>query len=118
MSEFQGTPGPWCVDTTFALGAYGVWTDYPHPENPGHDGAGYAVQICSMTVDGWLKSPISKSERNANAALLAAAPDLLASAVRLRGAMSRYDLDGLFGHDEEMLNAMQSVDDAVAKATT
>lgn len=83
MSEPKHTPGPWSVDTTVALGAYGVWTACPHPKNPGHDGSGYQVQICSVTVPEktWFKadSIISKAERNANADLIAAAPALLAA---------------------------------------
>jgi len=70
------TPGPWEVDGTVALGAYGVWTAYPHPQNPGHDGVGYPVQVCSVAVGDWRQGPIGQDERGANAALIAAAPDL------------------------------------------
>ena len=74
------TPGPWVVDETVALGAYGVWTAYPHPQNPGHDGAGYQVQVCAMTCGEWVGKDaiIGKAERNANARLIAAAPEMLA----------------------------------------
>lgn len=70
MSEH--TPGPWCVDETKALGAYGVWTGYA--THPGHDGQGYASQICSLLP---AKGEIGREQRDANARLIAAAPDLL-----------------------------------------
>lgn len=68
------TPGPWRVDTTKALGAYGVWTAYP--THPGHDGAGYESQICSMMP---FERMGDREKRDADAALIAAAPDLLAA---------------------------------------
>lgn len=58
------TAGPWEVDTTKALGTYGVWTAYvTHPD---HDGAGYPSQICQMPV-----VEMDRKERDANAALFA-----------------------------------------------
>lgn len=67
------TPGPWRVDGTKALGAYGVWTDYS--THPGHDGEGYPSQICSFTIHG-----ISENKnRDADARLISASPDLLAA---------------------------------------
>lgn len=72
------TPGPWMVDETNALGAYGVWTDYA--THPGHDGAGYGTQICSVTSLSFsLGHAERRSQRDANARLIAAAPDLLAA---------------------------------------
>lgn len=71
------TPGPWTVDGTVALGAYGVWTAEADARNPGHDGTGYQVQICSMNpMD--RNTPITKDERGANARLISASPDMLA----------------------------------------
>lgn len=59
------TPGPWCVDETKALGAYGVWTDYA--TRPGHDGAGYGTQICSMIP---ADINMAREQRDANAAFI------------------------------------------------
>jgi hypothetical protein len=70
------TPGPWRVDETRALGAYGVWTDYAHPNNPGHDGSGFPIPICF--VEPAKPLPV-RSERDANARLIASAPCLLAA---------------------------------------
>lgn len=77
MDGFKGTPGPWRVDETKALGAYGVWTDYD--VHPGHDGAGYPAQVCSVIT---VSYPVTRDReiRDANARLVAAAPDLLAAA--------------------------------------
>jgi hypothetical protein len=66
------TKGPWRVDETIALGAYGVWTDYA--THPGDDGRGYGSQICSVYPSN--QSDVPREERDANAHLIAAAPDL------------------------------------------
>ncbi len=68
------TKGPWTVDETKAAGAYGVWTDYA--THPGHDAAGYGSIICSMLPQ---DGRMSREERDANALLISAAPDLLAA---------------------------------------
>lgn len=79
------TPGPWRVDTTKALGAYGVWTDYgTHPGFPtdiGHESSEqYPDQICSVTTEPFsLTNSDRRAERDANAVLIAEAPDLLAT---------------------------------------
>lgn len=76
--EVKHTPGPWRVDTTNAFGAYGVWTDYS--THPGHDGAGYGLQVCSvLTVSFKQTDRETRPERGANARLIAAAPELVAA---------------------------------------
>ncbi len=79
MSGF--TPGPWQVDETKALGAYGVWTAYG--DHPGHDGSLYPSQICSV-IEGGVAKATDRDKRDANARLIAAAPDLLEA---LQGAL-------------------------------
>jgi hypothetical protein len=69
------TPGPWIIDETKALGAYGVWTDYA--THPGHDGAWYGSLVCSVYPHN--RSDVPREQRDANARLIAAAPDLLAA---------------------------------------
>jgi hypothetical protein len=67
------TAGPWAVDATVALGAYGVWTE--EGTHPGAiPGQMYPTHICSVDP---MRDDISKEERNANMRLIAAAPDLL-----------------------------------------
>lgn len=67
------TPGPWRVDGTVALGAYGVWTDYgTHPGDVA--GELYPDQVCSVYCNN--KSHFDRETRDANAKLIAAAPEL------------------------------------------
>ena len=77
------TKGPWRVDRTVALGAYGVWTDYG--DHPGHDNELYPSQICSVFA--YNKSHFPQAERDANAQLIAAAPDLLEACKVALGAI-------------------------------
>lgn len=75
MSDTAGkvthTPGPWVVDGTNAFGVYGVWH---HPE----DGGG--VHVCKVITGSFtLEDHTTRDERDANARLLAAAPELLAA---------------------------------------
>lgn len=97
MSAMTGyTPGPWTVDTTNAFGVYGVRTDYA--THPGHDGAGYGSQICSMfTVSFQQTDKKTRPQRDANARLIAAAPDLLAACEKFMWEFS--DLDEILGDD-------------------
>ncbi len=74
------TPGPWRVDETKALGAYGVWTEYA--THPGHDKAGYPSQVCSVITDAFSLTGDNRDERDANARLIAAAPEMLALLLR------------------------------------
>lgn len=101
------TPGPWRVDGTKTLGAYGVWTDYT--THPGHDNDGYASQICSMcpTQD----TGILQEQRDANARLIAAAPDLFESCKKLLSAFEGTKLsDSLIRTETDAIRA------AIAKA--
>lgn len=89
------SPGPWVVDRTVALGAYGVWTEYA--THPGADGTGYQSEVCSVFRGN--ESDFDQETRNANAKLIAAAPDLLAklqktaSWLRMLAAQSIDNLD-------------------------
>lgn len=60
------------IDTTVALGAYGIWTDYA--THPGHDGAGYPSQVCQFAISGITAMP--KDVRAANARLISASPEM------------------------------------------
>jgi hypothetical protein len=67
----EHTPGPWEVDRTVALGAYGVWADSD----------GHHEQICSVLTVSFKTGDDKRKrvERDANARLIAASPDLLAA---------------------------------------
>jgi hypothetical protein len=73
------TAAPWVVDKTKALGAYGVWTDYA--THPGHDGAGYPSQICSVVPN---STDTTREERDANAAFISLARNAI-DAMHRRG---------------------------------
>ncbi len=112
------TPGPWCVDATKATGAYGVRTDYD--THPGHDYAGgYGSQICSMIPS---NSDFPQEERNANARLIAAAPDLLAacqqvlSSVACENAGSSVENEFAYFWKSQWKSVRASVLSAIAKA--
>ena len=120
------TPGPWRVDETKALGAYGVWTDYLHPSNPGDDGTGFPVEVCSVVACGKGhkgQEIIDRQERDANARLMAAAPDLLAACKRARevlGIQMASDLRGFTREEkDEIIRGhidIKEIDAAIAKA--
>lgn len=57
------TRGPWRVDTTVALGAMGIWADYEPSK-----------QICTVYGSA---STVPREQRDANARLITAAPELL-----------------------------------------
>lgn len=57
------TPGAWRVDETVSLGAYGVWSERDR-------------EICR--VYNGVDDSLPRKERDANARLIAAAPDMLA----------------------------------------
>lgn len=79
------TPGPWVVDRTHALGAYGVWTGYA--THPGHDGAGYGTKVCSMEP-----TVLERKARDADAAFI---------------AQARLDLPLLVAHCRALLAELQ-----------
>ena len=104
------TPGPWRVDSTVSLGAYGVWTAYS--THPGYDGAGYESPICSMNPAEQL---IPREQRDANARLIAAAPELLeALKEQVRGAEWRQENepDNWNGADDEALERARAAIEA------
>lgn len=87
------TPGPWIVDGTKGLGAYGVWTEYA--THPGHDGAGYPSMVCSVYPNNI--SDLPRDQRDANARLISAAPCLLAACEALAEWSQHVTRDGTGG---------------------
>lgn len=112
LSRVQHTPGPWRVDTTVALGAYGVWTDYA--THPGHDGAGYPKQVCSMRPT---DVSASREERDANARLIAAAPDLLSACNEAFAFVQRYVEIAARTPSDNCVRLRDRLHAAIAKAT-
>lgn len=95
MSErAKYTDGPWRVDGTVGLGAYGVWTAYA--THPGHDGAGYESQICSVLP---AQTDLPRSQRDANARLISLSPRMFDALRLVREEMLRQTVEGTVDHD-------------------
>lgn len=92
MDTAKHTPGPWTVDTTVALGAYGVWTEYV--THPGYDGAGYGSPVCFMPMTSEERKLVSREARDANATLIAASPDMAAALYFLGGGSTYLEMHG------------------------
>ena len=90
------TPGPWIHRTRLDDGANIGCKD------------GYA--ICDMA---YKYSSISKDELDADAKLIAAAPDLLAALTSIVTSLADQDDEGLIEHAQQMIDARA----AIAKAT-
>lgn len=88
MSKF--TPGPWCVD------------------NSRHEGSINRIQPFSHIgmVSNFLHDHSSRAENEANAKLIAAAPEMLADLVEAAATLRRY----------EALHRAKGTDDSTAKA--
>lgn len=112
MSEFKGTPGPWSVDTDIDDG-YGetsvisYWVrGAPHPNAPGFDG---------LVVAAVVKDCVENSE--ANAKLIAAAPELLAALEALTADRLFYIEGDTSGQMNVAVKAYEVARAAIAKAT-
>lgn len=87
------TPGPWRVDETAALGAYGVWADYDH--NPSGQS-----QVCSVFTNN--KCDFPREMRDANAMLIAKAPELAETLKQL------FEMTNpLMAHDDSTLHRVR-----------
>lgn len=96
------TPGPWRVETETTL----VWGAC-NSDDQTTRGMGYPIADCRTAPSGsWASGP-SEDEGEANARLIAAAPDLLAA---LHDAQARLRGAGMLGGDDDPVNA------AIAKA--
>lgn len=84
MSDSKHTAGPWRVEQDTTL----IWGDC-NPDDATSYGMGYPIAECRVTPSGsWAKGPKGHSEADANARLIAAAPDLLEA---LKAAMAFID---------------------------
>lgn len=105
MSEFKGTPGKW--------GFNGKEVRSPKPE--------LTIAYCSTGAragkDG--NRVIANSEADANARLIAAAPDLLEAldwAIAEIEGRTRYDPNDVYEAEDQRENALNCARNAIAKA--
>ncbi len=101
------TPGPWVVDRTVALGAYGVWY---MPTDDAKDN----IHVCTVMAHRGVPTMVNQEMRNANCALIAAAPEMLDV---LRVCADRLADDGRNwrqGGDEELALRIRNL---IAEAT-
>ena len=99
------TPGPWIVGDK-----PGVWVGPVITANSGKKGIAFVV---GQTDSGWLggyETSVGKDRTNANARLIAAAPELLAACREMLAS------DGLIGNQPSVFRAVQSMRAAINKA--
>lgn len=72
MPQSKHTPGPWCIESVFSEALHDIALDYNIP------GCGSPILIATV-FDADEDSTITKEQANANARLIAAAPELLAA---------------------------------------
>lgn len=88
----------------------------PQKGTPGH------CMVAQVWADGLNAAEIvptaDPEEATAMARMFASSPDLLAACEAIQAAMSKYgaQLSNLFGHDEQVNDAVDAVDTAIAKA--
>ncbi len=106
MTEFKGTPGPWEVGPV----------DDTVVTHVGKDGLRYEI----AAIDGDYNQPETWPVMEANARLIAAAPDLLEALIQLveivSGLEAECDNAGV-GDLVEVRDAWRKADAAIAKAT-
>lgn len=81
MSTTKHTPGPWAVGR---IGPEAAWIAPAQPTSPG-----FVASLC--TSESFFAGPLAVAEVEANANLIAAAPDLLAALKAIAESSGRYD---------------------------
>lgn len=116
MSERTFTPGPWRVDETRALGAYGVWADYVDPKHARFPETQEQSLVCSVYDN--QQSDFPRDMRDANARLIAAAPTLLEACQWALGTI-RGNTYGLTPEEREQALelAAKGCEEAITQAT-
>lgn len=96
-TEAKHTPGPWRVEEGTTL----IWGDC-NPDDTTTYGMGYPIAECRMTPSAsWAKGPKKYEEAEANARLIAAAPDLFEVATLFASSLEYLiALDRKKGDDE------------------
>lgn len=111
----EHTPGPWSIHPHHAYDVVPqdhIGRPMGGSSDPDTDRATYAQEICAMH---WPDPHRSRAEVQANARLIAAAPDLLEAVVALRSSLMTF-----VGPDDAIAQAVLSIADAAilkARAT-
>lgn len=110
MGERAHTPGPWRVEQDTTL----IWGDC-NPDDTTSYGMGYPIAECRVIPSAsWAKGPKGHAEAEANARLIAAAPDMFEALKMAReafvvsGSMPLSDADTLALIDAALAKAAPS----------
>lgn len=100
----EHTPGPWACDAVMSEAMHDIILDYEIP------GAGRPIVIASVYVDEQGGEHPTIKQANANARLIAAAPELLAACETVSEMFTRF---GLTAPDQSVIGKVRR---AIAKA--
>jgi len=121
MSEFKGTPGPWSATNDRVFSTYGQRSGDGHvlPES---EKWVIADLIGSGSYGGFEIVELGDDDREANAKLIAAAPDLLEALIESRQVIAtalQVGASDWFDSDEKIAQhtTVKKIDAAIAKAT-
>lgn len=107
MSDAKHTPGPWGIEQTESSNWIGRMR---------LDGSGKVSELVTSTDRAHLK-PEALARNDANARLIAAAPELLETLRVLVAHLDRYDLNCCFQEENETNHLVEVARDVIAKAT-
>lgn len=109
MSEFKGTPGPWFIkpvpDCTME-GAVNVIQTH------NNNGLGFHIAYAS----GWIDDEQTKAEADANARILAAAPELLEVCLRIQAQFRQAGVESKAGSLNPIEDNAAQIDAVILKA--
>jgi hypothetical protein len=109
MNESRFTPGPWVATLNRDTGVEGVYLSFDVDGDRGSIVRGQSAE--HLKIDGQNDDPIMAAECEANARLIAAAPELLEALKMARLLM--VEIDGY----EPTGSSIRVIDSAIAKAT-
>lgn len=107
MSELKHTPGPWRVEEGTTL----IWGNCNQDDQTNY-GLGYPIAECRLTpTASWAKGPSTYEEADANACLIAAAPEMLEALKSLVDDLSHFT-----DVSESIFHSLDLADAVIAKA--
>lgn len=98
--DSKHTKGPWRVEEGTTL----IWGDC-NPDDNSSYGMGYPIAECRLTPSGsWARGPRKYEEAEANARLVAAAPDLLHFVEKVRDYARETDDESLYAAADDLIS--------------